>query len=66
VAHCDSFANSDAGCSGLRTPSPIRLPCGNSKAQVAYLRCRLANSESADRRLGSLTSGLIGVVLNSD
>jgi hypothetical protein len=64
VAHRDSFVNNDTGCSGLRTPSPIGLPCGNSKARVAYLRCRFAQSESADRRPASLTSGPIGVVLN--
>jgi hypothetical protein len=64
VAHRDSFAHSDARCSGLRTPSPIGLPCGNSKAYVVYLRCRFANSESADLKPASLTSGPIGVVLN--
>jgi hypothetical protein len=64
VAHRESFANNDTGCSELRTPSPIGLPCGNSTALVAYLRCRFAHSESGDRRPASLTSGPIGVVLN--
>jgi hypothetical protein len=63
VAHRDSFANNDTGCSGLRIPLPIGLPCGNSKARVAYLRCRFAYRESAARRPASLTSGPIGVVL---
>ena len=64
MAHRDSFANNDTGCSGLRTPPPIGLPCGNSKARVAYRHCRFANNESANRRPASLNGGPIGVVLN--
>jgi hypothetical protein len=36
----------------------------SSKARLAYLRCRFAKSECADRRPASLTSCPIGVVLN--
>jgi hypothetical protein len=60
VAHCDSFAHSDAGCSGLRTPSPIGIPCGNSMARVVYLRCRFSNSASADLGPASLTTVQLG------
>jgi hypothetical protein len=62
--HFESLPKSDTPATGFLIPSLIGLPSSNSKALVAYLRRRFANSESGDLRPASLTSGPIGVVLS--
>jgi hypothetical protein len=64
LQHSESLPKSYTSSTGFLIPSLIGLPSGNSTARVPSLRRRFANSESADLRPASLTSGQIGVVLS--